>query len=52
MSRKNILFYAGLGFAVGYIVRDQLHRYQKLTPDKALQYAKEIFQKNGPINGS
>ncbi|HLR72270.1 MAG TPA: PepSY domain-containing protein [Pseudogracilibacillus sp.] len=52
MSQKNTLLYAGLGFALGFIVRDQLERYQKLTPDKALQYAKETFQKNGPINGS
>lgn len=52
MNRKNTLLAAGLGFLVGYLLRDQLEVFQKLTPEKALQYAKETFQKNGPINGS
>jgi|SRR5699024_2059117 len=51
MSRKNTIIAAGLGFLVGFIIRDRLEN-QGLTPDKALQYAKETFQKNGPINGS
>lgn len=52
MSRKNTLLAAGLGFAIGYLLKEQLDEYKKLTPEKALQYAKETFQKNGPINGS
>ena len=52
MNRKNILLGAGVGFLLGFLLRDQLDQYQKLTPEKALQYAKETFQKNGPINGS
>ncbi len=52
MSRKNIVLAAGLGFLVGYLVKEQVDGYKKLSPDKALQYAKETFQKNGPINGS
>ena len=52
MSRKNTLLAAGLGFLVGYLIRDQLDNFQKLTPEKALQYAKDTFEKNGPITGS
>jgi len=52
MKRRNLLLAAGLGFAIGYLLQDQLTRFKKLTPDKALQLAKETFQKNGPINGS
>lgn len=52
MSRKNIVLAAGLGFLIGYLVKDQVDACKKLSPDKALQYAKETFQKNGPITGS
>lgn len=52
MSRKNTLLAAGLGIAIGFLIKEQLNEYKKLTPEKALQFAKETFQKNGPINGS
>lgn|SRR5690625_4296339 len=52
MSRRNVLLAAGLGFAIGFLLKEQLDEYKKLTPEKALQYAKDTFQKNGPINGS
>ena len=42
----------GLGFVAGYLVRDQLNSLQKLTPEKALQLAKEVLEQAGPINGS
>ena len=43
---------AGLGIAIGYLLKEQLDENRKLSPEKALQYAKDTFQKNGPINGS
>lgn len=52
MSRRNVILAAGLGMVAGFLLRDQLDNFNKLTPEKALQYAKETFQKNGPINGS
>src|SRR5699024_3833651 len=52
MSRKRVVLAAGLGIAVGYLLKLQLDENKKVTPEKALQYAKESFQKNGPINGS
>lgn len=52
MSRKRVVLAAGLGIAVGYLLKVQLDENKKVTPEKALQYAKESFQKNGPINGS
>src|SRR5690625_7975822 len=52
MSRRNVILAAGLGIAVGFLLRDQLNNFSKINPEKALQYAKETFQKNGPINGS
>jgi len=52
MSRKRIVLAAGLGIAIGYLLNEQISESKKMTPEKALQYAKETFQKNGPINGS
>lgn len=52
MSRKRVIAAAGLGVAIGYLVKVQLDENKKMTPEKALQLAKESFQKNGPINGS
>lgn len=52
MSRKRVVLAAGLGIAIGYLLKEQLDENKKITPEKALQYAKESFQKNGPINGS
>src|SRR5690625_6747649 len=52
MSRKRVVLAAGLGIAIGYLLKEQLDENKKISPEKALQYAKETFQKNGPINGS
>lgn len=52
MSRKRVLLATGLGIAIGYLLKDQIVDTKKITPEKALQYAKESFQENGPINGS
>ncbi len=52
MKRKNIILSLIVGIVVGFLLRDQLGNSQKLSPEKALQYAKETFQKNSPINGS
>lgn len=37
---------------IGFLLKEQLDENKKLTPEKALQHAKETFQKNGPITGS
>lgn len=52
--QKGVMFAlgVGLGFVAGYLVRDQLNSLQKLTPEKALQLAKEVLEQAGPINGS
>ncbi|MFD2046371.1 PepSY domain-containing protein [Ornithinibacillus salinisoli] len=52
MGMKRAVLAAGLGVAVGYLAKQQLDRYQKVTPEKALQQAKETFKKQGPISGS
>lgn len=49
MTRRNILIAAGIGVVIGYLLNSNA---KKLTPEKALETAKETFQKNGPINGS
>lgn len=53
-NNKTLLFLLGLGIgaAVGFLAKEQLDAKKTLSPDKALQLAKETFQKNGPINGS
>src|SRR5690625_4778581 len=52
MSKRNIVLAAGLGLAVGYLAKQQINHYQKVTPEKALNQAKEAFKKKGPISGS
>ncbi len=52
MSKRNIVLAAGLGLAVGYLTKQQVNHYQKVTPEKALNQAKEAFKKKGPISGS
>lgn len=52
MSRRKTLLAAGVGIAIGFFIKDQLDSYKKLSPEQALEYAKETFQKNSPINGS
>lgn len=52
MSRKKVVLATCLGIAIGYLLKEQLAESKQITPEKALQYAKDSFQKNGPINGS
>src|SRR5699024_10808644 len=52
LKKRNLILAAGLGFAVGYLVKTQLSTTQKITPEKALSNAKEAFKRNGPISGS
>ena len=52
MSWKKAVVAAGVGFAAGYVAKQQIEHYQKITPEKALKNAKETFKKHGPISGS
>src|SRR5699024_3867337 len=52
MSRKNTVLALTAGFSLGFLLKEVLQHNKKLTPDRALKQAKEVFQKNGPINGS
>lgn len=52
MRKGTIILAAALGFSAGYIVRDQIQVNKKVSPEKALQHAKEEFKKAGPISGS
>ncbi|WP_099158813.1 PepSY domain-containing protein [Virgibacillus ndiopensis] len=52
MSMKKAVLAAGLGVAVGYLAKQQVDQFQKVTPEKALKQAKETFKKRGPISGS
>lgn len=52
MSVKRVVFAAGIGAVVGYMVKQQFDNYQSVTPEKALKHAKETFKKQGPISGS
>ncbi|TMN23764.1 peptidase M4 [Lentibacillus cibarius] len=52
MKARNAVIVAGAGIAAGFLVKQQLDRYQKITPEKALKKAKEAFNKQGPISGS
>jgi predicted small secreted protein len=52
MSWKKAVLAAGVGFAAGFVTKQQLDRNQKVTPEKALLNAKDTFKKLGPISGS
>ncbi|MFS0673122.1 PepSY domain-containing protein [Ornithinibacillus sp. 179-J 7C1 HS] len=52
MGWKKTMVAASVGFAAGYLAKQQLDQYQKITPEKALKNAKETFKKHGPISGS
>lgn len=53
MSRNKYVLAISLGFALGYFIKGQTHQnHKKLSPEKALHYVKETFQKHGPINGA
>ncbi|MFD1851085.1 PepSY domain-containing protein [Oceanobacillus bengalensis] len=52
MSKRNVLLAFALGATIGYIANQQVQTYQKVSPEKALKRAKEIFKKTGPISGS
>lgn len=52
LKKRDVILSASLGFILGYLLRDQLKRPRKMTPERALEYAKETFQKHGPITGS
>lgn len=52
MNVKKAALAAGLGVAVGYLAKQQVDQYQKITPEKVLKQAKETFKKQGPISGS
>lgn|SRR5690625_3996456 len=53
-SQRSAMFALGigLGFVAGYFLKDQLHSTKKLTPEKALQQAKNTLEQAGPVNGS
>lgn len=52
LNWKKTLLVAGAGIAVGFIAKQQYDNYQTITPEKALNNAKEAFKRKGPISGS
>lgn len=52
MKKRNLLLAACIGAVIGYVAKNQMDQYQKVTPEKALKQAKEVFRRKGPISGS
>lgn len=52
MNVRKTLLALGLGFAAGYVVKQQLDNFQSVSPEEALEKAKTKFRQLGPINGS
>lgn len=52
MSLKKTVLAAGLGVVAGFFIKKQMDNCQKVTPENALQTAKEAFKQQGPISGS
>lgn len=49
---KKTILTAGIGVALGFLVKQQLDESSQTTPEKALNNAKEAFKQQGPISGS
>lgn len=52
MRLRQVILATGIGLIIGYLAKQQVTHYQKVTPEKALKQAKDTFKKNGPISGS
>ncbi|RDW16394.1 peptidase M4 [Oceanobacillus arenosus] len=52
MKKRDIVLAFGIGAAIGFLAKQQVDTYQKISPEKALYNAKEAYKKNGPISGS
>lgn len=52
MNLRKTLLALGLGFAAGFVVKQQLDQFQSISPEEALERAKDKFRQLGPINGS
>lgn|SRR5699024_11132822 len=54
MKKRNSLLAigVGIGIAIGYMVKKQVDHYERTSPEKALEVAKEKFKESGPISGS
>jgi len=52
VNLRKTLLALGLGFVAGYVVKQQLNQYQSISPEEALERAKNKFRQLGPINGS
>lgn len=52
LKKRDLILAASIGVAVGYLLKSQLEVKQKVTPEKALSNAKELFKRSGPISGS
>lgn len=51
MNRRNTLITLILSFVAGFLTKSILDE-RKLSPESALEVAKEAFNKSGPISGS
>lgn len=49
---KRMILALGIGTVLGYFLKQQLDQYQNVSPEKALNKAKDAFRKVGPISGS
>lgn len=53
MNRTKAIAFTAIGFAIGFLLKNELNNYiKKISPEKALQQAKLFFEENGPITGS
>ena len=52
MKNRNLIIATCLGFALGFLAKQQIDKYTKISPEKALERAKELFKRSGPISGS
>src|SRR5699024_1255968 len=52
MKKRNLFLAICVGAVIGFVAKNQLDQYQKVSPERALKQAKDIFRRKGPISGS
>lgn len=52
MKKRQILLFSTLAFLLGWLIREEKEKRSTLSPEQALEKAKDAFKKEAPISGS
>lgn len=52
MKKRQVFLISALAFLLGWFIREEQEKRSRLSPEQALEKAKEAFKKEAPISGS